>query len=187
VVIRSFTFVILLIISFISYSKEIAFNNLLHSSDKITTADDLFSSKYIDIESITDSIYEQFRHKVKITRLELSKSEIDNKTRAYIQSTYVPALVKNYIQLYENIKASGNTITTCNDKLFSPMSEGATLQISLCVFETKLNKLHVEYFSKLTNKPEKTTVEFVFKNTIEPTLVSVIMPKSANQVSISGI
>jgi DNA-binding protein Fis len=159
----------------------------LNSSNKITTADDLFSSKYIDIESITDSIYDQLRPKVKITRLELSKSEIDNKTRAYIQSTYVPALVKNYIQLYESIKASGNTITTCNDKLFSPMSKGSNLHISLCVSKIELNKSYVKYFSKLTNQPEKETVEFVFKNTREPILISVMMHTSPNQVSISGI
>ena len=185
----SIVFILLLISNpMYALSETAVLERIESASNKLLKTPHLLSSKYIDKKFIVDSIYKSFRPYIKITNKNLSKEEIDKRTRKYIENSYFPVLVKNYTQIYEDVIDDGNTITFCNNKTFSNLGEDSVVSISLCVDSVIEDKISVNYYSKHQEKEKMNlTGTFTFSNTESPVLIGIILGMSQKRIPIDGV
>ena len=122
----------------------------------------------VNQEAVIESLYRQIRPKVKISKINLSEQEVDKIVIKYIESTYYPVLVQNYIMIYRSMKKSKADILKCEKASYFESSQN--ILATLCVEENSVHKTLVNYKTILKKSDPKVNVSFIF-----------------NQVSMVGI
>ena len=143
-------------------------------------------SSNVDVESITDSLFQQFRPNVQINKMYLSESEIDDAVRKYTQENYTPILIKNYSQIFTKLKGSRANFQSC--EILTPIDTNSDVLESLCLVEEGKEAI-VNYMTNGYGQGWSLTSSFTFtlykKNA---TLTSIdINMESGVKVSVEGI
>lgn len=118
--------------------------------------------KAVDRKEVIKSLYEQIRPNIKNTKKNISKNEINTKTKEYITIAYYPALVRNYIQIYKKMRKSKATILDCKKASYFKFSKD--MKATLCVKRFNTQEIEVNYQTAYNNSTPKLNASFIFNN-----------------------
>ena len=140
-----------------SFSKNL---DLHETSQQIVETHKKKNVRGIDLEAVTQSIYEKVRPIVLINNKNLSPAEIDQITRDYIRTRYAPAIIGNYALLYKTMRKADLDFHSCKKPQF--FSFGENSRATLCIGEASEKEISVKYLSDPFNQGPKETAVFYF-------------------------
>ena len=114
----------------------------------------------VNYKSVTESLYEQIRPRVHITKPELTPKEIDSIVRDYVSKKYTPALIHTYKVVYAEFMENHDKFDNC-DSLGESTNKEVVLK-SLCLVINK-SIVEVRYFTNGYAMGWKLTAVFKFR------------------------
>jgi hypothetical protein len=160
--------------------------NTVDKSDALLKQASVDIKHHTDTNAVVESLYSQMRPRVLVHDSSLDKAIIDKKTKAYIQNRYTPALIANYIHLYDKMRHAHKDFTPCNNP--QPFDANTSLQQTLCKVQ-RGNTLIVLYLTRIPPNAWKISAEYHFskqKNTLTLKAIQLSLPPEA-KVRIGGL
>tara|TARA_B100000749_G_scaffold280568_1_gene277298 strand:+ start:454 stop:999 length:546 start_codon:yes stop_codon:yes gene_type:complete len=115
--------------------------------------------KFTNYELVNNSVYEHIRPRANITNKELSSKEIDDRTYKYVSEKYAPILVKNYSQIYSEMRQENKDFTQCES--YTPIKPNEDILKSLCL-EYLNGNVTVKYMTNGYSQGWSTAASFSF-------------------------
>lgn len=143
-------------------------------------------AEFANHELIVDSLYSQMRPRANITNKSLSSDQVDKKVRTYVSEQYAPVLIKNYSQIYSELKKADKDFSSC-EKLVA-INPDKNFLSSLCLKEEG-NLIEVQYMTKVPSKGWSKAIVFGFeyvKGVLQLVSIELQMVEGA-KVHIEGI
>lgn len=117
--------------------------------------------KHVSWAAVTDSLYEQIRSRANVNNEGLTEKQINEKVRKYITEKYAPVLVKNYFQIYSQLKSENKDFSDCNNIV--PIRPGEDVLKALCVRQDN-SSIVVQYMTKGYAKGWSKSLVFIFES-----------------------
>ncbi|GEM_PF-5380625 len=114
----------------------------------------------VDREKVINSLYEQIRPNIKITKKNIPKDEIEKKTKEFITMAYYPALVQSYIRVYEKMTKAKASIQDCKKASYFKFSED--IKATLCLKRFNTQEIEVYYLTSFNKSSPKLNASFTF-------------------------
>lgn len=99
------------------------------AADLQTTVESLESN--VDYPLVIESLYKQIRPRAKVTRNDLTPTQINNRVYQYITDEYSPALVGNFAYLYADMKKHNKRFSDCHTP--NPINKNDDILKTLCI------------------------------------------------------
>jgi len=159
-------------IAYNTYADQVEYFTELHSiSNNI--------SQHSNFELITQSLFEQMREYVDVKNSDLSSMEIDVLVKQYIAESYAPIFVRNYSQIYSELRKENKDFSDCEDLI--PFKDNVDVLQSLCLKKEGI-LIQVQYWTNGYKQGWSKSITYNFKKSsglLE--LVSMEIPLSKNQ------
>ena len=115
---------------------------------------------HVNWKEINYSLYKQIRPRANITNDSLTEEQVNEKVREYVKEKYAPVLVKNYSQIYSELKSANGDFSDCNEIV--PIRQGDDVLKSLCVMNEGSSVI-VQYMTNGYSRGWSKSLVFVFE------------------------